>query len=142
MLAAGATLSSFAPKSTFAETDNVHDGFWWLEQSTVAKFGYISGYLDASDQALGIIPALSQAAKIPQTTEFSKLLTTNLDFSNIAYGQFIEGLDKFFGDFRNKRIQVRDAISYVRSEVRGVDNKTLERNLSILRKSASSPTSN
>ena len=110
------------------------NGFWWEEQNALAKYGYVVGYVDASTQAFSVLPAIQQESKIQQTTELQGLWKTNFDYSNIAFGQFVEGVDKFYEDFRNKRISVRDAMNYVKEEVQGIDPAKLETTLLTLRK--------
>jgi len=68
-----------------------------------------------------------------------KPVTSYLDFSEISYGQYMDGLDAFYSDYRNKRINFNVAILYVRDQVRGVSRGELDRRLEGMRKGAVEP---
>lgn len=56
----------------------------------------------------------------------SEKIINQFDFYRIAYGQLVEGMDTFYGDFRNKRILFNYGVLYVRDEIRGVSKKELD----------------
>jgi hypothetical protein len=133
-MAAGAAALIFADKSAQAQEAVTINGFWWKEQDALAKYGYVVGYVDATTQAFAVMPAIQQEAKMKQTPELQGLLEANFDYNNIAFGQFVDGMNKFYDDFRNMRINVRDAMNYVKNEVKGVDPAKQETTLLLLRK--------
>ena len=52
------------------------------------------------------------------------------DLGNVTMGQLREGLDAFFyGDFRNKAVQVVEAVQYVDDELNGKSPAELEKEL-------------
>ena len=44
------------------------------------------------------------------------LSNTEFDYDAIAFGQFVDGMDVFFKDYRNKQLEVGWAIQYVRDQ--------------------------
>ena len=100
--------------------------------------GFVNGFVTMAAKALVLFPEFLHEAGLRQNTKFAELAKANFDFNDIAYGQYIEGLEKFYKDFRNKRIQVEDAMYYVRDDVRGLDPQKLESQILALRKYAAS----
>lgn len=60
-----------------------------------------------------------------------------MDYSDVRFGQLADGLDEFYKDFRNKGIDVKFAIGYVRDELKGKPANELEQELTRLRASSS-----
>jgi hypothetical protein len=44
------------------------------------------------------------------------LSNTEFDYDGIAFGQFVDGMDVFFKDYRNKQLEVGWAIQYLRDQ--------------------------
>jgi len=121
---------AFAGKSNLAR-----DGYWWSVSTPSFKLGFVSGYVVAKDEAgvkemaqcAGFVDMLKD--KYPGQNLFQKLCTepTNgADFDGITMGQFVDGVDEFYKDFRNKQLDVSWALQYVRDQVRGKPAKELE----------------
>jgi hypothetical protein len=70
-------------------------------------------------------------------TEFGRAVGV-CDFSEMHLGQFMEGLNSFYKDYRNLTIHSDDALSYVRDQIAGKSPESLEIKLSALRKLATS----
>jgi hypothetical protein len=51
------------------------------------------------------------------------------DFGNIPFGQLMHGVDEFYKDFRNKRVDIADAMTDVRGKLKGKSPAALERQL-------------
>ena len=51
------------------------------------------------------------------------------DFGNIPFGQLMDGVDEFYKDFRNKRVDIADAMTYVRDKLKGKSPAVLEQQL-------------
>ena len=51
------------------------------------------------------------------------------DFGNIPFGQLMDSVDEFYKDFRNKRVDIADAMTYVRDKLKGKSPAALERQL-------------
>jgi hypothetical protein len=116
------------------------DGNWWRTIDTPSKDAYMVGFFD------GILlgerfsywkfinkdgTENSQTAKVIDSFKtYYKLLqdTTN--------DQFRDGLDKFYGDYRNRRIAVTDAVWIVINTIAGKSDKEMEVIILNSRKSA------
>jgi hypothetical protein len=111
-----------------------HDGYWWVSLNSEDKLYFVDGYTAglgfASDQmtlkCLSVEPAhdkeaLHRCAADPWMVPF--------DFGKSTMGQVSDGVDDFYKDFRNKLIDVRVAIRYVRDELAGVPPDSLAQEL-------------
>ncbi len=78
----------------------------------------------------------SQEALTAKELETMKFANT---FSDIRFGQLINGLTEFYKDFRNTSVHVGDAIFYVRDQTIGTDSKMLDTELTNLCRQAASP---
>ena len=59
---------------------------------------------------------------------------TEFDYDGISMGQFVDGIDTFYKDYRNKQLEVGWAIEYVRDEIKGKPTQGLEAELSLWRR--------
>jgi hypothetical protein len=48
------------------------------------------------------------------------------DYSGIAMGQFVDGADVFYRDYKHKNLEVGFALQYVRDQMRGKSQKDLD----------------
>src|ERR1700722_13644150 len=110
------------------------------------KLGFISGYIlghygareileikcisDHKDAKAGITDAVLNYCQKDETVNLFE------DYSNIRFGQLLEGTDEFYKDFRNKNIPIGSALHYVKDQLKGVDAKELEKELNGWRKAA------
>jgi hypothetical protein len=51
---------------------------------------------------------------------------TEFDYDGISFGQYVDGMDAFFKDYRNKQLEVDWAIECVRDEVKGRSARELD----------------
>ena len=116
-------LSSVAASAQ--QDNNRTDGNAWTRLDYAAKLNYVGGVFDgmilgnhlsywAWTDAKG---NLDSAKVVPATQSFSELTTKY--FSHVTAGQLISGLDAFYGDYRNRRIMLYDAIWLVVNEISG-----------------------
>ena len=96
----------------------IRDGGWWKEKSTSFREGFVNGY---------------RAALVHSATP--KQLA---DLEGFQSSQAVEGLNAFYGDFRNKLILIDDAIAYVIDQVKGMPDDQLAAELQKMRKAAAS----
>lgn len=113
------------------------DGIWWSQMSPAFKLGWVSGYAQAMDLA-GTLQMGTCAAELPIYQEkfpnvdakdlLQRMCLSNkaFDYDGITMGQFVEGIDSFFKDYRNKQLEVGWAIEYVRDEIKGKSALELE----------------
>ena len=129
--------------ATFAQgARTVEDGPWWKSLTPAFKLGYVSGYARGTELAnvantAGCLALWSESKviKTAYTFEQWKLLCLPAnDFDGVKMGQFLDGVDSFYSDFRNQKIEFGSAIEYVRDEIKGKPPAELEADLAHLRK--------
>src|ERR1700737_4718265 len=105
------------------EPSQRRDGNWWREMGSGGKFVYVTGFFDGMDLGnnfsyWGIVdkqkndPAMTKVAN-SYDSYMQRYLT------NVTNGQLADGLDKFYSDFRNRRIKVNSAVWLVLNEIAG-----------------------
>src|SRR3974377_1941691 len=116
--------------TTAIDSGQVKNGFWWNDLPSVAKIAFIEGYVEGLSRADSIIEqtlrSQSQTLNEPIT---AKPVRSFFAFSRIAFGQFRTGLDEFYKDYRNQRINFNVAILYVRDQIKGESQDNLEKRL-------------
>lgn len=93
-----------------------HTGGWWRQKSGVFHEAYVSGYKSGKHDGMG---------KDTNLTEFGEK-------------ELVDGLDKFYSDFRNRNILFPDAIAYVADQLRGVPDDKLAAEILRLRAASTS----
>lgn len=128
-----------------AAADKPLDGIWWLQMSPAFKLGWVSGYAKAMDLA-GTLQMTTCAAEMPMYQKqfpdvgakeiLQKMCLSNktFDYDGITMGQFVDGMDTVFKDYRNKQLEVGWAIQYVRDEIKGKPAQELEAEVVIWRR--------
>ena len=81
----------------------VHNGLWWEEKSGLFKEAFVGGYKAGSMHVAG----------------------HPLDVNKFPATLLIDGLDRFYKDFRNRSILIDDALSYVEDQMRGFPDDKL-----------------
>lgn len=111
-----------APSPMHSDTVSPHNGVWWTNLDAAAKRWFVAGYMEGIDHADFL---LGQALKFDKmkVTDSSDPVSPYIRFYNVMYSQFQEGLDTFYADYRNKRINFNPAILYVRDQIQGVSPK-------------------
>jgi hypothetical protein len=118
-----------------AADNQVENGYWWLSKDDTAKVWWVSGYVSAMERANLMIRDSETMTKNKLTDKVTGLLMADeLNFYGVTFGQYIEGLDAFYQDYRNKRIQINSAIAYVRDDARGASKAEMEIRLENMRK--------
>lgn len=109
------------------ESPPTHNGYWWLRLNGAEKIMFVQGYVEGLSRADKLISMyLSvETLKIHEGANQEKIIDV-FNFYRITYGQFVDGLDAFYADFKNKRILFNYAVLYVRDEIRGVSKKELD----------------
>jgi hypothetical protein len=91
-----------------------YNGAWWGQKSHVFHEAWVSGYKSGLHQGEG------------HDTELTK-------FGPI---ELVDGLDKFYSDFRNRNINVHDALPFVAAQLSGAPDEKLNAQLLKLRAAA------
>jgi len=121
-----------------------HDGYLWTENdnlpdvATWYKLGYLNGCSHAQARLADELYALSLLA--PPDDRCGVLLTTVVDgwssyygVGGIAFGQMIDGLDEFYKDWKNRQIDVLDALYIVKLESQGTSVDDIDKTKRLLR---------
>lgn len=135
-------LAIFCTCPTFAkphqsDVQSSMSGYWWESLTPSFKLGWVTGYAKAMDFA-GIVQMGACAGNVPLYQEkypnldpkeiYQKLCANNdvFDYDGIAMGQFVDGIDAFYRDYRNKQLEAGWAIQYVRDAIRGKPAQDLQ----------------
>lgn len=132
-------LCAYLALSAASQSDatKARDGYWWLDLSRSDKLVFVGGYVAGISRAEKLVRIYTETETLKVANGANRdLILRNFDLYEISYGQFAEGLDAFYGDFRNKRILFDYAVVYVRDQVRGVPAKELEERVERMRKAA------
>jgi hypothetical protein len=127
-----------APVPMHPDTTRPHNGVWWTSLTEAAQRMFVDGYVEGIDHADFL---LGQALKFDKmkVTDSSDPVSPYIKFYNVMYSQFEEGLDTFYADYRNKRINFNPAILYVRDQIQGVSQKDLDERLDHMRQATTQP---
>jgi len=108
------------------------DGSSWQSASGTSKLGYISGYISAMEEATVSTAYLcgwqGQADSEPCTVTIKAL-----DFTGISIGQYLNGMDAFYKDFRNTQYPQVAAMRIVRDQINGRPAGDIEKELTAWR---------
>ncbi len=91
-----------------------YNGVWWSGKSQTYREAWVSGYKSGLHQGRG------------KDTELTKFGTHEL----------LDGVNKFYEDFRNRNITLHEALPYVADQLSGVPDDKLNAEILKLRKAA------
>ncbi len=125
------------------QTQQNYNGYWWLSSTPSYKLGWVSGYGMAMEsaytvQAVRCVATMPMYKKEYPNTDPKVLMQTfcpsaEFDYDGIAMGQFVDGMDAFYNDYRNKQLTVDFAIQYVRDSIKGKSPQELEAEVTMWR---------
>ena len=133
------------PNAPLAADTTDFDGNWWEKLDTSFKLGWVSGYAKAMDEA-GTIQVSTCASNMPLYLKefpnsdpkviFQKmcLSETQFDYDSISMGQFVDGINAFYKDYRNKQLEVGWAIQYARDAIKGKPARELDAEVTLWRR--------
>ena len=126
-----------------APTGNVRDGNWWLQRETQEKLFYTIGTMDGFWLS-GIMTVWAPAdrgsrgsAPSGAQTWQAMLSMHNKYFGNVTNNQLVNGIDEFYSDFKNRRIDTPNAIWVVLNQIAGTTPVALQAMVENLRRTAS-----
>jgi hypothetical protein len=97
-----------------------HDGVWWTGKSPSYREAYIVGYKDGMHH----------------------ILNHDSDLVKFSSVELSAGVDTFYKDFRNRSINVKEALAFVGDQLRGIPDDKLNAELLKMRAAAASTTTN
>lgn len=121
-----------------SQGQEARNAYWWEPSSRLFKLGYVGGYARGMRSAQQMIDGSVVLDEIRWTSEpaHSRMLRM-MEFGEITFGQYVDGLDQFYVDFRNKRILFDYAVLYVRDQIRGFPQAELDDRLAAMRAATS-----
>ena len=140
-----AAVALLVPNTLSAADKTDLDGYWWGKLDASFKLGWVSGYAKAMDLA-GTIQMATCAYNMPQyVKEFPNtdpkvilqkmcLSDTQFDYDGIPMGQFVDGMDAFYKDYRNKLLDLGSAIQYARDSIKGKPAQDLDAEVALWRR--------
>jgi hypothetical protein len=135
-----AALLLVMPTAIRSDAANVHNGVWWNQLSTTERLFFLEGYIDGLARADFLLTQNLKVRKqkLPDVST-NEEVTSFFKFYKITYGQFMEGLNTFYADYRNPQINFDVAILYIRDQIHGTSQKDLDLRLEDMRKATTSP---
>jgi len=123
------------------------DGYKWTSLDKAGKLAWVAGFTEGgaivriesiSAFALLELTAREPLKKVDSTTgeRMDKITASfhkQIDLSGITLGQIVDGLDKFYKDHRNMRVEAQKAIWIVKLEVRGAPQEFIDEEARLLR---------
>src|SRR5258706_10068116 len=107
------------------------DGNWWLYTDKTIRLGYVVGFLDGVHlgQRFSYWKLVDDAESEPC---LKKVLLASSEYenkylSNVKIVQLNDGLNDFFSDYKNRRIEVDDAIWLVLNGIAGTPQEKLDK---------------
>jgi hypothetical protein len=110
--------------------ENRRDGNWWRNETKVAQLNYIVGFFDG--MVLGRnFSYWDFADKVDMWNCVQKVADSYREheskyLKHVTNRQLVDGLDSFYADFRNRRIQIYGAVWLVLNEIAGTPKEKLE----------------
>ena len=139
-----ATIALLVPTALAAADTTGLDGYTWEKLDASFKLGWVSGYAKAMDLA-GVIQMGACVSNMPlyakefPTTDPKVIMQkmcsdTQFDYDGIAMGQFVDGMDAFYKDYRNKQLETGWAIQYARDAIKGKPTQELDTEVALWRR--------
>lgn len=141
-------LAAIGPMAAQDQKSLVHDGYWWQDSTENFRVGFVSGYLKAmttvSDAMVAGCLAANNGGKLPEKypgdDAFNKCADTTkkFDFGGFRVGQWSDGIDEFYKDFRNRGLEIGLAFRYVKDQLHGKAAQELDTEVTEWRRTAAS----
>lgn len=109
------------------------DGYWWESLKVLERLVFVAGYTQATSRwsaflkgsiFVNVSPSEGQAL-----SKYTKWLADHMDFGRVSVRQVTDGVDRFYADFRNKGIDIDDAMDIVRQQLQGVSDAEIEKQI-------------
>ena len=122
------------------------NAYWWGGLSQGDKLMFVWGYVTAmgsarlstqlhcdSDMTKGKANLKEQDYQAAKEICDASNEVKEQDFGGVRLGQFVDGVNEFYKDYRNKNIDFGLALKYVRDELKGATPEKLKSDLTFLR---------
>lgn len=111
-----------------------HDGDWWRSQKQFAKYHYAAGLFDGTTVGFNFLEFGMSAEIFFKTGGPNSYKTTSQKHFHITGGQLVDGLDRFYSDYRNRSIAITNAVTVVVYSVTGMPKGALNKMIEQYRK--------
>jgi hypothetical protein len=131
------------------QQEKANDGYWWMGSSEAFRVGFVSGYVMAmikvADAHTFRCIAEKSGGKLPEKYPGNDVLEACLQSPDVVpfafgggfrMGQWLDGVDEFYKDFRNKGLDIHLAMLYVKEQLHGKSAKELEDEVTEWRRTA------
>lgn len=124
------------------------DGYWWNEKDDSFKIGFVSGYVlamvNVSDVKWFECLAERNGGKVPEVYPGKEAANAcgespdvkRFKFGGYRNGQWRDGVDEFYKDYRNRGLAIPQAMWYVKQQLEGTPAKQLEDEVTEWRRTA------
>ena len=110
------------------EKEIPNNGYWWEALSDSFKLGFVVGIAEGYHASYAIFDALWEFR--PTEDSLSNCLRVMRSYNQwlnilryrtteVTYGQMMDGIDKFYKDYRNKQIEVQSIMGLVKMQIEG-----------------------
>jgi hypothetical protein len=117
------------------------DGNWWLSLPKNVRAVYVAGFFDGKELGhnFSTWKYLSPNASKAEQASVNKARQSYSEYSqkyshNITFDQLVDGLDSFYSDYRNRRIQLSGGVWLVLNAVAGTPEDELNKMIENWRK--------
>lgn len=129
----------FLPAVSYHAADSRRDGNWWTNLDKSSKSIYVTGFFDGMELGHNFSywgnmqesERSSASSAVKSYHEYSKKY-----LSNVTNIQIVDGLNVFYSDFRNRKIQIFNAIWLVVQQIAGVPDEEMQKMLESWRENA------
>jgi hypothetical protein len=129
--------------SSLASAQPNANGDFWRQLSPNTRAAFVAGILASKASEVTVAPAVA-CLDSPDRDRFAQCYASQQrkfqeeykDFVGIGAQQFVDGLDAFFSDYKNRQIQVVSALRHVAMSIRGVPQAQLNDYAEQLRRAA------
>lgn len=123
-----------------ANDDNRRDGNWWLTLTKSSKLDYIVGYFDGMLLGKNFCVWGINDSDNTDNCDYKSISSFNdyyrKYFSEVTNFQIADGLDEFYSDYRNRRIEILGGIWLVVNGIAGTPKDELDAMIESWRKYA------
>lgn len=116
------------------------DGSAWRDQYTpVMRASLVQGFVEGFTSGTDVAPFYSCLSLTPLPKDcfaiaYANVAKNTTSFAGITYGQLRDGVDAFYSDYRNRKIEFPGAMTYVVKAIRGASSEELETMAESMRK--------
>ena len=123
---------------TVADKQNIHDGYWWKDNTEIFKVGYIMGFAKGWANMRNLMKIVisdypmcykdkESGEYIPVSPDLDSDILLGVDMDvligvdgwiyGVKYGDMVDGLDHLYSDHRNRNIEISRALEIVCREI-------------------------